>query len=344
MKNQSVKNQYLFFLLICFLLLFSIFMLDFNAEIKNHYFKSAISQLSVPEGSKRPITLIFVGDIMIDRGIEHMIETEGKGDYKYPFLKIVDYLKEADILFGNLEGPISDKGRKVGSIYSFRADPKSIEGLLFAGFDILSGANNHVFDYGIEAVKDTILRLKTAGINYVGVGLNEEEAYSPAIKQKRESALANQETKIAFLAYTALGSRNWKAKGSEPGISWLEKERMEQEIKRAEDLADIIVVSFHYGQEYSSEPTLFQISISQAAITAGADLVVGHHPHVVQPLERYKDGYIAYSLGNFIFDQSFSKETTEGLLLKVLVVDKKIKEVIPVKIEINEFFQPEVKK
>jgi len=107
---------------------------------------------------KQPIKIILVGDIMLNRGVKFMIEKEGgptRGgypDFRFPFLKIADYLKEADIVFGNLEGIVSDKGIKVGSIYSFRADPKAIEGLSFAGFNVLSLANNHALDYTREAL------------------------------------------------------------------------------------------------------------------------------------------------------------------------------------------------
>jgi len=293
--------------------------------------------LKISHLKNRSITLMLVGDIMLDRGVEYVINSYGGGDYKFPFLKIADYLKEADILFGNLEGPISNKGERVGSIYSFRNNLAVIEGLNFAGFDILSVANNHIFDYGREAIEDTFNRLTTAGIDYVGGGFNEIEAYSPIIKEVNG-------TKIAFLAYTNLGLKFWAAKGEELGIAWLEKKRMEKEVKEAKSQADIVITSFHYGEEYYLEPTSFQVSISQAAIDAGADLVIGHHPHVVQKIEKYRTGYIAYSLGNFVFDQGFSEETTKGLILKVLVENGKIKKIISIEIEINKLFQPELLK
>ena len=338
MKNLKIKSQYLFLLSgLLFLSLFLIYIFNFNTEIDNLYLNHVTSQLVVlKKTTKKPITLFFVGDIMLDRGVEYQIIKEGKGDYKFPFFKIADYLEEADILFGNFEGPISDKGIKVGSIYSFRTNPKAIEGLVFAGFDILSEANNHVFDYGREAMEDTFLRLKSSGIDYVGAGFNEKEAYSPIIRDIKD-------TKIAFLAFTNLGSNFWKATNERSGIAWLEEQRMKEEIKKAKDLADIVIVSFHYGEEYFSEPVPSQVSTSKIAIDSGADLIIGHHPHVIQPIERYKDAYIAYSLGNFVFDQGFSKETMEGLLLKVLIEDKKIKEIIPIGININRFFQPEIK-
>jgi len=137
---------------------------------------------STPEKEKS-ITIILVGDIIFNRGVEYMIEKVGKGDFKFPFLKIADGLKGARLLFGNLEGPISDKGERVGSIYSFQNDSKSIEGLTYAGFDILSLANNHAFDYGREALEDCLAKLSNAGIDYIGAGLDKNEAYSPIIKK-----------------------------------------------------------------------------------------------------------------------------------------------------------------
>jgi len=213
-----------------------------------------------------------------------MRKIEGNGDYRFPFLKIADELQKADILFGNLEGPISDKGTKVGSIYSFRNDPKSIEGLTFAGFDVISLANNHVFDYGREALEDTFLRLKTAGIDYVGAGFNEKEAYSPIIKELND-------TKIAFLAYTNLGPETWKAGEENSGIAWISENNLEtikRDIEKVKKESDILIVSLHSGEEYQKTPTQFQIEFSRAFIDAGADLVIGHHPHVVQKHGKYK--------------------------------------------------------
>ena len=285
------------------------------------------------------INIILVGDIMLDRGVEYMIEKEGGGDFRFPFLKIADYLKEADIVFGNLEGPISDKGTKVGSIYSFQNNPKAIEGLTFAGFNVLSLANNHAFDYTREALEDCLTRLSNAGIYYVGAGLNEGEAFSPVIKE-----IGN--TEIGFLSYTNLGPETWKAGGNNSGIAWISEEdieRIRNDIKAVKEKVDTLIVSLHSGEEYLKEPTQFQIEFSKMAIDAGADIVIGHHPHVVQPNEKYGNGYIFYSLGNFVFDQSFSEETMEGQIVKVLIRDKKIEKITPLNIKINNYFQPEKK-
>jgi len=339
MKNFKIKNLPSLLLLLCLsfsLFLFSIYISKINNEIDSFYLEAVSSQNFVKkEGS---ITLILVGDIMLDRGVEYMIKKEGKGDFKFPFLKIVDNLKGAKLLFGNLEGPISDKGKKVGSIYSFRHNPKAIEGLTFAGFNVLSLANNHSLDYTRKALEDCQRRLINAGIGYEGAGFTENEAFSPFIKKI-------EGTKIGFLAYTNLGPESWRATSENSGIAWISEKDMEkikEDIRAAKEKMDVLIVSLHAGEEYQKEPTQFQVEFSKVAIEAGADIVVGHHPHVVLPSEKYKQGYIFYSLGNFIFDQSFSEETMKGLIFKVLIKNAKIDEVIPIEIKINKFFQPEI--
>lgn len=279
-------------------------------------------------------TLMLVGDIMLSRAVGEKMKKEN--NWHWPFLKIADYLEEADLLFGNLEGPISDKGRNVGSIYSFRADPQVIEGLKYAGFEILSVANNHLGDWGKEAMEDTFRILKENGIDYVGGGYNEVEAHSPIIKELDRN-------KIAFLAYTDLGSRYWMARGNNSGIAWIDKERIQEDIKRAKIQAGIVIVSIHTGEEYAIHSNAIQRSLARTAVEAGADLVIGHHPHVIQEIEKHKDSYITYSLGNFVFDQTFSLETKHGWILKILIESGKIKKVMPIDIEISNDFQPALK-
>ena len=299
----------------------------------------------VQPSEKETAVIILVGDIMLDRGVEYMVETQGNKDFTFPFLKIAEYLQKADILFGNLECPISDKGTNVGSIYSFRANPQAINGLCFAGFDVLSLANNHTLDYTRYALEDTFSRLNQAGIGYVGAGFNEEQAYSPIIKEINGSTNSLQ-VKVAFFAYTNLGPETWKAEGENSGMAWINQEYIEKikkDIGKAKEKADILIVSLHAGVEYSIEPTQFQTFFAKAVIDAGADIVVGHHPHIVQKNEKYKNGWIFYSLGNFVFDQSFSEQTMNGQIVEVLIEDNKIKEIIPKQIELNEYFQPKVK-
>ncbi|MDP2664981.1 MAG: CapA family protein [bacterium] len=279
--------------------------------------------------NKKELVLLFAGDIMLDRGVEFYVKENG-GDWKFPFLKIAGFLKGADLVFGNLESVISDKGEKQGSIYSFRADPQSMEGLVSAGFDVVSVANNHSMDYGAEAFLDSIQRLKDA--NITPVGFNHE----PVIVEV-------QGTKIGFLAYTEQGSPLWDNPQAPASVTWMDGSRLSQlmeEVEAAKLAADIVVVSFHFGDEYQTKPNATQELLSKTAISAGANLVIGHHPHIVQSVEQYQTGWIAYSLGNFVFDQGFSKETMEGLLLEVIVQEKKITKVSPRPIHLNYLFQP----
>jgi poly-gamma-glutamate synthesis protein (capsule biosynthesis protein) len=209
--------------------------------------------------------------------------------------------------------------------------------LEFAGFDVLSLANNHAFDYTAKALQDSQKRLLDAGIAPIGAG-NEAQAFSPVIKNVNG-------TRIAFFAYTDQGPESWQAENETLGIARVSNEnldRIKADIKLAKELADVVIVSLHAGEEYSIEPNSNQTSFSRAFIDAGADLVVGSHPHVVQKSEQYKDKYIFYSLGNFVFDQNFSEKTMEGQLIEVLIEGNKIKQVVAKKIKINSSFQPEL--
>ncbi|MDD5590271.1 MAG: CapA family protein [Candidatus Portnoybacteria bacterium] len=278
---------------------------------------------------KKPITLLFAGDIMLSRSVgKKMAELE---NWKWPFEKIGEYLSGADLTFGNLESVISDEGRNVGSIYSFRADPRVAAGLVFAGFDVLSVANNHIGDWGRLAFEDSFKILEENGIGHAGGGFSEEEAHQAVIKEV-------EGTKFAFLAYTTLGAKWTEAVASSSGAAWLD-ERISEDIGRARGQADIVIISIHFGEEYQTKSNSFQQKIARAAIDSGADLVIGHHPHVAQETENYKCGWIAYSLGNFIFDQYFSKETMEGMLLRVIVRNGKIESFEPIRIKITSDYQ-----
>lgn len=288
--------------------------------------------------AEEPLQLILVGDIMLDRGVEYQIDKE-KADFTFPFLKISDELKKADLVFGNLESQISDQGENVGSVYSFRAKPEAIEGLKFAGFNVLSLANNHALDYGREALKDSLERLIAADFSPVGAG-SEAQAYSPLVKTVRG-------VRISFFAYTDQGPSVWQAKDETIGVAQVSRENIEKikgDIKLAKELTDLVIVSLHAGDEYEAGPNQNQTAFARAFIDAGADLVVGSHPHVVQGEEEYQGKKIFYSLGNFVFDQKFSAETMQGELLRVWIKDKRIKEIIPEKIKINDSFQPELEK
>lgn len=288
--------------------------------------------------SSDKIRLGFVGDIMLDRAIADMIMENGFGDFSFPFDFVEDKLKEYDILFGNLEGSISDKGKDMGAIYSFRMDPQTADALAKVGFDVMSVANNHAGDWGREAMIDTYSRLNEAGIIYSGGGFTEHEAYTPKIIEQNG-------LKIAYVSFSEFGKGYLEAFGNNPGIAIISENKLKESIKKAKEEADIILVSFHYGDEYADEPNLYQEEISKKAIDYGADMVIGHHSHVPEPVIKYKDGYIAYSLGNFVFDQNFPEDGSDvGLILEALIEDSGISEVNVVKVKFNYMFQPFVVK
>lgn len=289
-----------------------------------------------PPVSPGVIRLGFVGDIMLARQVEAKINTAGGKDYRFPFMRAKKILAQYDVLFGNLEGPISDKGSDQGSTYSFRMNPEAIKGLTYAGFGVLSVANNHSGDWGKEAFIDTLYRLEDASVSYIGGGLNEERAYEPVVKTVGD-------TRIAYLGFSQFGKNYFEARGPFLGLAVIDLPKIKTSIVRARADADIVVVSFHFGDEYQKEPNDYQQKVARAAIDFGADLVVGHHPHVVEPLERYERGYIAYSLGNFIFDQNFSEETMGGALLDVVVEHKAIRDATLLPVTLNSSFQAEIK-
>jgi len=303
-----------------------------NQELSKSSTNSTIIN-PVPKVDKK-VTLMFVGDIMLSRSVGDKMKN--LDEWRWPFLKIADTLNSADLTFGNLESPISDRGRNVGSIYSFRADPRVIQGLNFAGFDLVTVANNHIGDWTRQAMEDTFTYLENANIAYTGGGFNEEQAHTATIKEIKG-------TKFGFLGYTAIGSKYTLAQGDTSGIAWLEMERLKTDISNASKTADFIIVNMHAGEEYQPHSNAYQQKYARLAIDAGAKLVIGHHPHVIQEIEEYHGGYIAYSLGNFIFDQTFSQETMEGLLLKVTVENGEIQTIEPIKIDISKDFQAYIK-
>ncbi len=274
--------------------------------------------------------LLFVGDVMLSRGVGQKMKAED--DWSYPFRKMAATLSAADLTFGNLECPVSDTGQDLHHRFSFRADPRVLEGLKFAGFDVVSVANNHMFDWDRLALVDTVKRVREAGIRPVGAGANEREAHDPAV-------VSLGQTKLAFLAYVGIEPKEAAAGADRPGVAWLEPERALEDIRSARKQADWVIVSVHWGVEYAKTPQPEQVRLAHQMIDAGADLVVGHHPHVVQPLENYHERWIAYSLGNFIFDQKLPASTHHGLMLKVTLRGKQIAEVSSIPITIDRTFQ-----
>ncbi|MDO8594634.1 MAG: CapA family protein [bacterium] len=277
------------------------------------------------------INMVFVGDIMLSRNIGQTMAR--KKDYTFFFASTSEITRSADIAFANLENPVSERGVKSGSIYSFRADPRVVEGLKFAGFNVVSIANNHIWDYGRQAFKDTLSNLSENGIVAVGGGEDYGAAHTPKI-------ITVGKTRIAFLAYTNLIAASLGLASSTPAVSRYTDEILKTDIAKAKELSDFVVVSFHWGDEYKTTHNAEQERVGKLVIDSGANLVIGHHPHVVQEVEEYNGGYIAYSLGNFIFDQNFSKDTRKGLALLVRVKDNKITSVAKKEVRFGDDYRP----
>jgi poly-gamma-glutamate synthesis protein (capsule biosynthesis protein) len=284
----------------------------------------------VPEG--REYSLLFTGDVMLSRAVGSRMEAQK--DWSLPFHLIAESLRNADLRYCNLECPVSDRGRNLHHLYSFRADPRAIEGLKAAGFTVVSQANNHTYDWGPEALLDSLERLRAAGIHPVGAGQNFLAAHYPLL-------INVGGLRVAFLAYVDIDPKEATAGVDRPGVAWLDPAQALADIRFVRPLADLLVVCPHWGMEYAMKPTRDQVELAHQMIDAGADMIVGSHPHVVQPLENYHDHWIAYSLGNFVFDQQDSA-THRGLMLRVTVRDKRILEVLPLALKINSSFQAEL--
>jgi poly-gamma-glutamate capsule biosynthesis protein CapA/YwtB (metallophosphatase superfamily) len=283
---------------------------------------------SVPETR----TLLFVGDVMLSRTVGKKMLAEG--DWSWPFRLIAPRLRAADFVFGNLECPVSDVGRDLHHVYSFRADPRALEGLTYAGFTAVSVANNHTDDWDRPALIDTTRRLLEAGILPVGAGRDEAAARTPQIVDLPG-------LRLALLAYVGVDPHDAAAGPKRAGVAWLDPAAVVEDVRAARPRADLVIVSLHWGAEYAARPSREQVELAHAIIDAGAELVVGAHPHVIEPLEHYHRAWIAYSLGNFVFDQH-DPPTHHGVMLQVAVTGKTVAAVTPVPILINSSFQPAV--
>ncbi len=257
------------------------------------------------------VTFLHVGDIMLSRNVAATVKKAG--DPFLPFSKLQDLLASTDFNVGNLESPISgtDFFPATGSMV-FNAPRFTLPGLVRYNFGVLNLANNHALDQGPAGVSTTIAYLDEHGIDHTGVGENLEQAWAPALTEAGG-------IRIAFVG-ASYASVNDGGRARNRYVARTEDtDRLNSAVAAARRAADFVVVTFHAGTEYTTNPNPDQVAFARAAVNAGADLVVGHHPHWVQTIERYRGRYIFYSLGNFIFDQMFSAETRQGLAIKVTV-------------------------
>jgi poly-gamma-glutamate capsule biosynthesis protein CapA/YwtB (metallophosphatase superfamily) len=283
---------------------------------------SAICAGHIPEPAFN--RLIFAGDVMFSRAVRRQILA--MHDPAMPFRKIAPLLAASDIAFVNLESPFSDQGRYLETGLIFHAAPEMIAGLELAGVSIASTANNHSRDCGSHGVEFTISWLRAHGIQPLGSSESEARTHQGVV-------LTRNGVRFGFLGYT-FDQQNGNWRDIDKRIALTDLAALCRDVAALRKRTDVVIVSMHNGVEYMPKPNKAQIAFAHAAIDAGATLVIGHHPHVVQPQERYKNGLIFYSLGNLVFDQFQREATQHGELVQVSFLGRSIlaTHVMPVRI------------
>ena len=274
------------------------------------------------------VTLMFGGDVTLSDRVKRRLG----GDWSAALAQFPES-RSVDVAMVNLENPITDADRKrSGKRFNFRAEPESVAALEAGGIDLVTLANNHTMDYNRPGLLDTLAALDQSDIHAIGAGENITEARRPKIL----------EVKGQRIAYFGYYNAHWHAATeTSAGTNPRENEALAADIQAVRDQVDWVVVNFHWGEELARYPAPYQRSIARRAIDAGADLVVGHHPHVLQGAEVYKDRAIVYSLGNFIFG-GHSRSTYDTAVLKVALRDRQMKvDFVPVRVQ---NYQPRVAK
>lgn len=318
-------------LLIIGIVIFSIFV--FWSYFNTSHNFSVITKVPTTTTTTKPqeVSFLALGDIMLSRGVAYKIS---KHTLEYPFEKVKDILWKNDLVFGNLEGPIIE-GREIkDEEMVFRMDPNLVSVLSSNNLGILSLANNHIPNFGEEGIKSTLTKLGYRNIYSVGAGQG-EEAYKPTIVNVKG-------IKIAFLAYTdpMTAQSDYAATENHYGVALMDSSRLGKDITNAKEKADLVIIYMHSGEEYETVSTSRQTNFAHLAIDSGASLVIGSHAHVVQPVEKYKDKYIVYGLGNFIFDQMFSLSTRQGVMANFILTKEGVKDVEFLPYLINDYCQP----
>ncbi len=284
-----------------------------------------------------PIVLRATGDIIPARCA--YAKQRDYGDYRHAFLELGPWLAEADLTIGSLDAAVSDAGVPFDCVdtLSLLAPAASVEGLAFAGFDLLTVAANHVKDCGQawcddQAFFDTLANLRARGIEPVGGGADLTEARQPAV-------ITVKGVRFAFLAYDEIAPY-YHAEPGVPGTAPLNEAYLRQDVAAAAARADVVVVLPHWGAEYTADPGVGQQALAAAAVEAGADLIVGNHPHWVQAAQFVDGAFVAYALGNFVFDQDWSVPTQQGAVLDVVFHGTELKAVEYHPIRIVDRHQP----
>jgi len=278
--------------------------------------------------TSRPVNISFVGDMSFSDllfcqgyGVRSTIKQTGPD---FLFSKIKSILSSSDIVFGNLETVLSNIGEEKNSLLSvdMRGDPECVKALRRAGFTVLNLANNHSMQHGSIPFLETVKLLNESGIEQIGVKEATNDWHSsPVIKELRGM-------KIGFIGYSYEPDRYHPAPLYAQGCDQM----ILKDILKLKQCVDFLVLSVHWGLESIQRPSVITINRAHSFIDAGADIIVGHHPHVLQGIERYKGKIIAYSLGNFIFDMNWADIYRDSMILKVQIHNSTVYdyEIIPI--------------
>jgi poly-gamma-glutamate synthesis protein (capsule biosynthesis protein) len=255
------------------------------------------------------VTFAFAGDVQMSDKVADILRKEG---YDYPFEQVKKWFQQADIGLVNLETPVTQGGTPAeGKQYVYKTSPEALPPMAEAGINAVNLANNHILDQGEDGLRDTLAHLNEAGILHTGAGMDEDEAYRPVMIEKRGIRVA-----ILGSSYV-VPDGSWKAGPNHPGVAEsYDPARTVKAIQAAQEAADLVVVVVHWGEEGADKPIQRQIDTAYRYIDAGADLIIGGHPHVLQGFEKYKGKWIAYSLGNFIFSTNQNEKTWETIILQ----------------------------
>jgi poly-gamma-glutamate capsule biosynthesis protein CapA/YwtB (metallophosphatase superfamily) len=260
------------------------------------------------------VEVLFCGDIMLDWGIKNIIDKYG---FDYPLRKLKKFLSTFDYRFCNLEGPISEEGEPhISKKYIFLTHPDLIQIMIDGMINGVTLANNHANDFGDIALLNTMSNLSFSGIHYTGAGIDAETAHLPILLNIRN-------IRIAIFGYTDIAYKISYASDTKPGISRATLSLIKRDIKKFKSFNDFIIISLHWGIEYSSYPTEKQRKLAHAIIDSGADAIIGHHPHIYQGIEIYQGKPIVYSLGNFIFG-SINEDIGNNILVAIRFTKEKI--------------------
>jgi len=267
---------------------------------------------------EKTVTMIATGDVIPARSVNYKMVT-GHG-FRWPFEKTHDLLSGADLTVINLETPLLVDCPVTTEGMIFCGDARAVEGLTYAGVDVATLGNNHVGNHFREGIEETKAILIKAGIAPVGEG----------VTYKTVNGM-----RFAFLSYNDVGF-------PEAGVPWADSAKIREDVATARKNADIVIVAFHWGVEYVTEPNTRQQELAHLAIDSGADVILGNHPHWISPVELYKEKFIIYAHGNFVFDQEWSPETKLGLIGRYTFFENKLVDVEYVPIRIVDYGQPYV--